>query len=153
LLKEKPFSNLKTRLYGLDHALSALKSGLQANSLNSYVSMICADVEHLPFSQKQKFDLMVSINTLHGSKFDGKAVFRQVFKDHLSEQGSVILGFPNCRYLDGEVIYGGKMKNFSRHDFSLLLKDLQYFKKYLQGHKKKVFLTGKYTLFLTAIPI
>lgn len=152
LSKESPFSELKLKLYGLDHSLSALKSG-KKSTLGQSFSAICADIENLPLSTQTSFDLLISINTLHGSKFDGKEVFRYVFKNLLSQQGSVILGFPNCRYLDGEVIYGGKMKNYSRHDFSLLLKDLQYFKKYLQGHKKKVFITGKYTLFLTAIPI
>lgn len=152
LSKEQPFAALKHKLVGLDHSLSALKQG-KLNNPDQGIQFICGDVESLPFSNKSNFDLLVSINTLHGSKFDGKAVFRYAFKNLLSEQASVILGFPNCRYVDGEVIYGGKMKNFSRHDFSLLLKDLQYYKKYLQGHKKRVFLTGKYTLFLTAIPI
>jgi hypothetical protein len=136
---------------GLDHSKSALQSSppLPKHLGSNY---ICADIEHIPLKAEQQFDALISINTLHGSKFDGKKVFRSLFQNHLKKKSSIILGFPNCRYRDGEVLYGGKMKNYTRHDFSLLVKDLQYFKKYCQSHKKKVFITGKYTLLLTAIP-
>lgn len=152
LLAQSQKHAIKLHGIGLDHSKSALKS-FRPSPQNLSCNVICADVENIPLKAEQQFDALISINTLHGSRFDGKKVFRSLFQNHLKAQSSIILGFPNCRYRDGEVLYGGKMKNYARHDFSLLVKDLQYYKKYCQSHKKKVFITGKYTLLLTAIPI
>jgi hypothetical protein len=69
-------------------------------------------------------------------------------QDHLTEQGAVILGFPNCRYTDGEVVYGAKVKNYTEPELSLLIKDIYFIKKYLQQHRFRVTLFGKHDLFL-----
>jgi len=147
------FKSLNLHLVGLDHSLTSLKFKNSQVSKNHKISSICADVERMPFQDSMKFDLLISINTLHSPKFDGKSTFRHVFQNLLKPEASILLGFPNCRYVNGEVIYGGKTKNYARHEFSLLLKDLQYYKKYLQSHKKRVTISGKYTLLLMGTPI
>lgn len=148
------FRELSLKLMGIDYSSSAISVAKQRFGTEHKTEFYCRDIGALGFEATDQFDVLISINTLHGSHFDGKTIFREVFQNHMHQKkGAVILGFPNCRYIDGEVVYGGKMKNYSRHDFSLLLKDLEYYKKYLQTHKKRVFVTGKYTLFLTAIPI
>ena len=151
--KDPIFKGLDLNLLGIDHSASAIETAKKRYEKSEQINFLCEDIETMELAAENQYDVLVSINTLHGSKFDGKAVFRHAFQKLLTKSSCVVLGFPNCRYVDGEVVYGGKMKNFSRHDFSLLLKDLQYYRKYLQTHKKKVYITGKYTLFLTGIPV
>ena len=62
-----------------------------------------------------------------------------------------ILGFPNCRYQDGDTLYGARMKNFSQPELSLLIKDVSFYKKYLQQHRKKVFITGRHYILVTGV--
>ena len=78
-------------------------------------------------------------------------LLRNLVQNRLTERGALILGFPNSRYVDGEVVYGARMKNFRQAELSLLVKDLAFYKKYLQQHKFKVFITGKYDLLITAV--
>ncbi|MCK4974827.1 MAG: methyltransferase, partial [Sulfurimonas sp.] len=63
---------------------------------------------------------------------------------------AMILGFPNCRWIDGEMVYGAKAPNYSFNEMSLVLKDIHFCKKYLQQKKYRVTITGKDYLFLTA---
>jgi hypothetical protein len=63
----------------------------------------------------------------------------------------VILGFPNCRYVDGEVVSGAKVKNYSESALSLLVKHIYFVKKYLQQHRFKVTLFGSHYLFLSGV--
>ena len=65
----------------------------------------------------------------------------------------MILGFPNCRWIDGEMIYGAKAKNYAFPEMSLLYKDVHFCKKYLQQKKFRVTVTGKNYIFLTATSI
>ena len=67
------------------------------------------------------------------------------------ENNSIILGFPNCRHIDGELKYGAKTKNYSEPELSLLINNISFYKRYLQQHKFKVTISGKYYIFLTAI--
>ncbi len=61
------------------------------------------------------------------------------------------MALPNTPNQDGEIVYGARMKNFAQPDLSLVIKDLAFYRKYLHQHRFKVFLTGKYYLFLTAV--
>jgi hypothetical protein len=63
----------------------------------------------------------------------------------------VIIGFPNCRYIDGEVEYGTRMKNFTQPELGLLFKDVAFYRKYLQQHHKQVFVTGKNYILVTGV--
>ncbi len=44
------------------------------------------------------------------------------------------------------------MKNFTQPELGLLIKDVAFYRKYLQQHHKQVFVTGKHYLLVTAIP-
>ena len=79
-------------------------------------------------------------------------MFRALVREHLLDGGAFILGFPNCRYEAGDVVYGARMKNYREPDLSLLVKDLAYYRRYFQRHEYKVFVTGKYEVLLTAFP-
>ena len=59
---------------------------------------------------------------------DDREVVRQVVQNHLTDDGAVIFGFPNCRYVDGEIEYGTRMKNFTQPELGLLIKDVAFFR-------------------------
>ena len=72
-------------------------------------------------------------------------------QDHLAPTGAVIFGVPNCRIVDGETQYGARMKNFRQPELGLLVKDVAFYRKYLQQHGRRVFVTGKNYIFVTAV--
>jgi hypothetical protein len=67
----------------------------------------------------------------------------------LERSGGVILGVPNCRYLDGEQLFGARTKNFRQPELGLLIKTVAHWKKYLQQHRRKVYVTGKHCVLVT----
>ena len=95
-------------------------------------------------------DIVISIGTLQSPELDGKAVLRYIVQNLIKDNGSIILGFPNSRYIDREVVYGAKTKNYTESNLNLLIKDISFYKKYLQQHKFKVITFGKYYVFLVA---
>ena len=98
-----------------------------------------------------RFDLILSVGTLHSpGLINSKALLMKLVQEHLEPDGSLILGFPNCRWTGGEVVHGARTRNYSRPELSLLFKDVDFAKRYLQQHRFKVTLTGKHYVFLTA---
>jgi hypothetical protein len=75
-----------------------------------------------------------------------------VVQQRLSPTGSVILGVPNCRYLDGELLHGARTKNFRQPELSLVIDGIAFYRRYLHQHRRKVYVTGKHTLLVTAVP-
>ena len=65
--------------------------------------------------------------------------------------GALLLSLPNSRYVDGEQLYGARMRNFSQPELSLLVKDLAFYRRYLQQHRRQVFITGKREILVTAV--
>ena len=47
-----------------------------------------------------------------------------LIQNYLEDKGSIILGFPNCRWINGEMIYGAKAANYSYSEQSVLYKDV-----------------------------
>lgn len=135
---------------GIDHAASALEVA-RARFPGGNIRFVEADIGALSDLALGRFDLVISVATLQSPDVDGRETVRRLVQQHVTPRGAFILGFPNCRYRGGEVIYGARMKNFRESELSLLLKDVMFYKKYLQQHRFKVFLTGKYYLFLTAV--
>ncbi len=72
---------------------------------------------------------------------------------YLEKDAAIILGFPNSRWIGGEMIYGAKAPNYAMSEMSLLFNDVMFCKKYLQQKKFRVTLTGKQYIFLTATKI
>ncbi|PID27251.1 MAG: methyltransferase [Candidatus Cloacimonadota bacterium] len=135
-------------MVGLDHSKSALEYAKKIHRDCEFINFDLNKIESLNLNHK--FNLLLSIGTLQSSGFDGKKVMRSVFQNHLEKESVIILGFPNCRYVERRVKYGAKVKNFGEHDLSLINKDISFYKKYFQQHKKRVRILGKYYLFVVA---
>ena len=73
-----------------------------------------------------------------------------IVQELLNRDSAIVLGFPNCRWIDGEMVYGARVPNYSFSEQSLVIKDIYWIKKYLQQHKFRVMITGKEYLFLSA---
>ncbi|MGB5866453.1 MAG: class I SAM-dependent methyltransferase [Arcobacteraceae bacterium] len=146
----KNFENLE--LVGVDYCSSAIAEA-KKNFPESNVSFLVGDINKLEELDLGKFDLIISIGTLQSSSLDFNKTFMGIVQNYLRLDGSMILGFPNCRWIDKEMIYGAKVKNYNFSELSLLFKDVNYCKKYLQQKKFRVTVTGKDYIFLTATSI
>lgn len=143
-------------LVAVDHSASAVAAatdrfaaaGLRARCVRADL----ADLAGLAALDLGRFELVVSVGTLQSSTLDGRALLRAVVQDHLAPAGSVLLGVPNCRYLDGETLHGARMKNFRQPELGLLIKDVAFYRKYLQQHRRRVYVTGKDYLLVTGVP-
>jgi SAM-dependent methyltransferase len=111
------------------------------------------DINELDSLNLDKFDLIITIGTLQSSGLNFKVIFMSLIQNYLEMDGAIILGFPNCRWIDGEMIYGAKAPNYSFSEMTLLYKDVYFCKKYLQQKKFRVTITGKDYIFLTATSI
>jgi len=133
---------------GIDHDEAALD--VARERFGEPHRFLQADLTALP--SLPPHDLVICIDTLQSPGVDDRAVLRHLTQDLLAPSGSVILGVPNCRYVDGELLHGARMVNFRQPELSLLLKGVAFYKKYLQQHRKRVFVTGKHELLITAVP-
>lgn len=120
-----------------------------ARSRYPRVQFVQADVMNLP--DLGQFDLVVAIGLLQSGALDDRELLRRIVQRHLTRDGAVILGIPNCRYIAGEIEYGARMRNFTQPELGLVIKDVAFYRKYLQQHHRQVFVTGKHYLFVTAI--
>ena len=133
-------------LVGVDHSASALAL---ARTRFPDATLIEGDLNALP--PLGRFDLVISLGTLQSPGIDDREVVRRIVQDHLTPEGAVILGFPNARYIDGELEHGTRMKNFRQPELGSLVKDVAFYRKYLQQHGRRVFVTGKYELLITGV--
>ena len=136
---------------GVDHSASALAVARQRFPGAAF-RFVEADLAALDGLGLGRFDLVVSIGTLQSPGIDDRELLRAIVQRHLDPGGSVILGFPNCRYLDGEVQLGTRMKNFREPELGLLIKDVAFYRKYLQQHHHQVHVTGSRYVLVTGIP-
>jgi len=135
-------------LVGVDHSASALAV---ARARFPAFQFACADVGALATLGLGTFDLVISLNTLQSPAIDDRAVLRQIVQHHLAPRGAVILGLPNARYRDGELEYGARIPNFRQPELGLLVKDVAFYRKYLQQHGRQVFVTGKHYVLVTGV--
>lgn len=145
------FQNIE--FVGIDFCSSAIKEANEKFKNDDNVKFYQYDITKLDELDLGEFDLIISIGTLQSSNLEFNKTFMHIVQNYLKKDGSMILGFPNCRWLDGEIIYGAKIKNYSYSEMSNLFKDAVFCKKYLQQKKFRVTLTGKYYIFLTATSI
>ena len=139
-------------LVGVDYSSSAIEFAKNRFPSENF-SFFNHDINDLKQLNLKKSDLIVSIGTLQSSSLNFKLLFMDLIQNYLEDKGSIILGFPNCRWINGEMIYGAKAANYSYSEQSVLYKDVYFCKKYLQQKKYRVTLTGKNYLFLTATSI
>lgn len=134
---------------GVDHSAGALEVARTRFPGPNY-RFIQADVNDLS-GLEGRFDLAVAVATLQSPGVDDRALLRDLVQNRLDATGSVILALPNSRYEGVTLGYGARLKNLSEPDLSLVIKDASFYRKYLQQHRFRVFVTGRYYLFLTAV--
>ncbi len=137
---------------GIDYAASAIAKAQQLLPQPN-VSFYCHDINQLRELSLPRQDLILSIGTLQSPGIETKPLIMSLVQEYLTPDGALILGFPNARWIDGELIYGARVPNYPYPEMSLLIKDIYWIKKYLQQHKFRVTITGKEYLFLTATKI
>ena len=147
----KNFTNLE--LVGIDYCASAIESAKVKFQHDSNVTLLQADINKLNELNLGEFDLIISIGTLQSSNLEYNKLLMSLVQNQLSRKGAMILAWPNCRWRDGEMIYGARMKNYNFSEMSNLYKDVVFAKKYLQQKKFRVTITGKDYIFVTATSI
>ena len=150
LVDQKNYGQMN--LIGIDHSQSAIDKARESFPEEN-VTLYCHDINQLKTLDLPRSNLILSIGTLQSPGIDFKPLFMSLIQNYLTPDGAVILGFPNCRWIDGEMIYGAKAPNYNFSEMSLVIKDIYFCKKYLQQHKFRVTTTGKEYLFLTATKI
>jgi hypothetical protein len=137
---------------GIDHSKTAIEYAETLFSEKN-VQFYAEDINNLDSLNLGKFDLLISIGTLQSPSINFKPFFMSLVQNYLEKNAAIVLGFPNSRWVGGEMIYGAKAPNYAMSEMSLLYNDVIFCKKYLQQHKYRVTLTGKQYLFLTATKI
>lgn len=132
---------------GVDRSAAALALARERVPEATFVE---ADVTALP--ALGRFDLVMSVGLLQSGALDDRALVRTVVQELLALGGAVIFGWPNCRYIDGEIEYGARMVNFTEPELGLVIKDVAFYRKYLQQHHMQVFVTGKNYVLVTGVP-
>ena len=141
------------KMSGVDFCASAIQTAKERFSNYTNISLYQHDITQLETLQLPKADLIISIGTLQSSNLNFNEVLMDLVQNHLHRDGAMILGFPNCRWRDGEMLYGAKMRNYNYSEMSNLYKDVYFAKKYLQQKKFRVTITGKDYIFVTATSI
>lgn len=137
---------------GIDYSASAIEYAKQSLPYPN-INLICHDINKLNSLDLGKYDLIISIGTLQSPGIETKPLIMSLIQKYLTKDGAIIFGFPNSRWIDGELIYGAKAPNYPYPEMSLVIKDIYWIKKYLQQHKFRVTVTGREYLFLTATRI
>jgi len=98
----------KMEFVGIDHSESAISSA-QALFPEKNVSFFKKDINHLRALEFGTFDLLISIGTLQSPGINFKPFFMDLVQNYLDKKDSaIILGFPNSRWIGGEMVYGAK---------------------------------------------
>jgi len=137
---------------GIDHSNTAI-SYAKTQFTEKNMIFYCHDINHLDRLKLGRFDLLISIGTLQSPHIHFKTFFMSLVQNYLTKDAAIILGFPNSRWIGGEMVYGAKAPNYTMSEMSLLFNDVIFCKKYLQQKKYRVTLTGKQYIFLTATKI
>ncbi|RRS30323.1 MAG: methyltransferase [Epsilonproteobacteria bacterium (ex Lamellibrachia satsuma)] len=142
----------KMEFIGIDHSQSAIEYARHIFPENNF-TFYAHDINDIESLRLGRFDLLISIGTLQSPSINFKPFFMSLVQNFLKKDSAVILGFPNCRWIGGEMIYGAKAPNYAMSEMSLLFNDVIFCKKYLQQKKYRVTITGKQYIFLTATKI
>jgi len=135
------------RLVGIDHSKSALEF---AKNRFPDALFYQEDINRLDELKLEASDLIISIGTLQSPSINYKPFLMSLVQNHLTDNGALILGFPNSRWIDHELIYGAKALNYPYSEMSLVFNDIIFAKKYLQQKRFRVTITGREYIFLTA---
>jgi len=147
----KNFPNIE--IVGIDYCPSAIAKAKEKFQSFNNVTFYQHDITQLQELNLGEFDALITIGTLQSSNLNFNATLMDIVQTHLTKNSSLVLGFPNCRWIDGEMVYGAKVKNYNFSEMGLLFKDVVFAKKYLQQKKFRVTISGKDYIFLSAIKI
>ncbi len=151
VLALRPELRGRLEVVGVDHSASAIAVARERFA-GERAHFVVADLADLGVLDLGRFDLVLSLGTLQSGALDDRALLRQLVQHNLADTGSVILGLPNCRYVDGELEFGARVVNRREPELGLLVKDVAFYRKYLQQHRRQVFVTGKHEVLITAVP-
>jgi len=140
-------------LVGIDYCASAIENAQKKFKADTNITFYSHDINDLSSLNLGTFDLVISIGTLQSSNLEFNLLLMSIVQNQLKRDGAMILGFPNCRFIDGEMLYGARVKNYAFSEMGLLYKDVMFCKKYLQQKKYRVTITGKDYIFITATSI
>ena len=126
LLDEETLNQMN--LVGIDYSSSAIEFSKKRFPSENF-TFFNHDINKLEQLNLKKADLIISIGTLQSSGLNFKLLFMDLIQNYLQDKGSIILGFPNCRWINGEMIYGAKAANYSYSEQSVLYKDVYFCKK------------------------
>jgi SAM-dependent methyltransferase len=140
-------------LIGIDISRSAITYAKERFSKLPNMQFYCADINQLQELNLSKFDCLISIGTLQSSSLNLKTTLMNLVQNQLNKNSAIVLGFPNCRWIENEMIYGAKVPNYNFSELGTLINDLAFCKKYLQQKKYRVMITGKDYIFLSAVKI
>jgi len=142
----------RLNLIGIDHSKTAIAYAERLFPEEN-VTFHTVDINDIDSLKLGQFDLLISIGTLQSPSINFKPFFMKLVQEYLKKDSAIILGFPNSRWIGGEMVYGAKAPNYAMSEMSLVLNDIIFCKKYLQQKKYRVTVTGKHYLFLTATKI
>lgn len=135
-------------ILGIDRCASALHAAKRRWPQTLQTFRLALD--DLPGFRQERFDLILSIGTLQSPGIALKPLIMHLVQERLSPDGALLLGWPNSRWIDGELLYGARPRHLPFRELSLVVKDLFWIKKYLQQHRFRVVITGREYLFLEA---
>jgi len=138
---------------GVDYAPSTIEYAKNRFKAHSNMHFFAHDINTLSKLQLGRFDLLITIATLQSVNSNFKKLFMDLVQQLLHTKSSIVMGFPNSRWVDGELIYGAKVPHYNHSELSTLIKDIYFCKKYLQQHNYRVRIFGKEYLFLVATKI
>lgn len=138
----------ETRMVGIDHSASAVAVARARFPAATLHAVELAELARLDLGA---FDLVVAIAVLQSPGVDDRALVRALVQEHLASAGAIVLGIPNSRYRAGELSHGARMKNFTQPELGLVIKDIAFYRKYLQQHHMQVYVTGHHDLLVTGV--
>ena len=150
LLDTNKYENME--FVGIDHSKSAIAYAREIFSEKN-MTFYTHDINKLKSLDLGTFDLLISIGTLQSPSIHFKPFFMSLVQNYLNNDAAIILGFPNSRWVDGEMVYGAKVPNYAMSELGHMFSDVMFCKKYLQQKKYRVTITGKQYIFLTATKI
>jgi hypothetical protein len=142
----------KMEFVGVDHASSAIDEAKRRFDGGNF-HFFAHDINDLDALALGRFDLLISIGTLQSRGIAFKEVLMRLVRNYLTKRGAIILGFPNSRWIDGEMIYGAKVPHYASSEMGVVLSDIVFAKKYLQQKRYRVAIAGREYLFLRATKI
>jgi len=137
-------------MVGIDHDEEAVA---YAKNHLPHATFYLHDINNLAALHLGRFDLLITVGTLQSPGIETKPLVMDLVQHYLTDDSALIIGFPNSRWIDGELIQGAKAPNYPFSELSLLIKDIHWIKKYLQQHRYRVRIFGRSYLWLVATRI